>query len=434
MAEHSFTQRARAAASQGIQIGAIRALTLRERVETGAWWNPFDERHVLNPYPTYQRLREKDPIHRSRLFNGWIITRYEDAHELLRNSSLSADDRNHRDYAKARKAQADAGVVPADEVPDVSLLRLDPPDHTRLRTLVSKAFTPRSVEALRPRVEGLVEEMVGGMGSHADVISELAVPLPVVVICEMLGIPTEDRAQFKLWSNEITRTLGLSTMDDLRAARKAQAELDAYLAPIVEERRRQPREDLLSALVRAEEEGDRLTMGEVYQTVSLLLVAGNETTTSLIGNGLLALMRNPGEMRKLRDDPSLIPNAVEELLRFDSPVQLTSRIVMEDFEFRGVPIHKGQDLNVILGAANRDPEVFANPDTLDVTRKDVKHLSFSQGMHYCLGAPLARLEATIAFTALLERFATIERDGKAKRGRNIILRGIKYLPVRLERN
>jgi cytochrome P450 len=221
-------------------------------------------------------------------------------------------------------------------------------------------------------------------------------------------------------------------MEDMRRANVAQRELNAYLAPIAEERRREPREDLLSALVRAEEEGDRLSMPEVFSTVSLLLVAGNETTTNLIGNGMLALLRNPGEFQKLRDDPALVPGAVEEFLRYDSPVQLTSRVVPDDFEFRGKTLRRGSEIDVLLGSANRDPDTFADPDRLDVARRDVKHLSFSQGIHCCLGAPLARLEASVAFAALATRYTDIQLNGKARRGRNIVLRGLKSLPVRME--
>jgi cytochrome P450 len=428
-----FTRRIRAAARQGLQAGAIRAFTLRERLESGASWNPATDRYLIDPYATYRRLREKDPIHRSRLFNGWVVSRHADIVDLLRHSALSADDRNLANYEKNRQRRIREGVESEDSEEAFSMLRLDPPDHTRLRTLVSKAFTPRAVEALRPRVEHLVDELVGAMGAEADIIADLAVPLPVTVIAEMLGIPAEDRAQFKAWSDDIAVTVGLTTLDDLRRANRAQAELNAYLAPIIEERRREPREDLLSALVRAEEEGDRLTLAEVFSTISLLLVAGNETTTNLIGNGLLALMRNPEQFQVLRDAPALVPGAVEELLRYDSPVQLTSRAVLEDFEFRGRSFRKGQEVDVLLGSANRDPEVFADPDRLDVTRTDVRHLSFGHGIHYCLGAPLARLEGGIAFAALVTRFRAIRQNGKARRGRNIVLRGLTRLPVKLER-
>ncbi len=432
MAERSFTQRLKGAAQQGLQRGAIHAFTLRERLESGVYWNPLAADYLLNPYPHYKRLREIDPVHRSRFFNGWIVARHADISEVLRNGALSADDRNVRDYEKNRQRLVEAGARGTEEE-DPSLLRMDPPDHTRLRGLVNKAFTPRAVEALRPRIEGLVDDLVSKMGPEADIMADLAVPLPILVIAEMHGIPGEDRAKFKAWSNDIAGTLGISSIDDMKRANVAQRELNAYLAPIAEERRNSPREDLISALVKAEEEGDRLSMQEVFSTISLLLVAGNETTTNLIGNGLLSLMRNPAELQKLRDDPSLAPGAVEELLRFDSPVQLTSRIVLDDFEFRGKPLRKGQEVDVLLGSANRDPEVFIDPDRLDITRKDVKHLSFSQGIHYCLGAPLARMEGAIAFEALAREFRGIELDGKAVRGRNIVLRGLKRLPVRLQR-
>lgn len=432
MAERTFTQRIRVAARRGFERGAIRALLLRERLESGAAWDPTSGRYLLDPYATYARLRAHDPVHRSRLFDGWIVSRYHDAVELLRNTSLSADDRNVTGWQKNRDRLVAAGVHEPGEEPNPTLLRMDPPDHTRLRGLVSKAFTPRAVEALRPRVEEIVDELVSRMGRQADIISSLAVPLPVMVIAEMLGIPSEDRDRFKQWSDDIAHTLGIATIEDMRRANRSQRELDAYLAPIVEARRREPREDLISALVRAEEEGDHLTTQEVFSTISLLLIAGNETTTNLIGNGLLALLRNPAELQKLHDDPALIPGAIEELLRYDSPVQLTSRIPLTDFEFRGRRFRKGQEVDILLGSANRDPEAFTDPDRLDVTRKEVRHLSFSQGIHYCLGAPLARLEGAVALHALVTRFREIRQDGRAIRGRNIVLRGLKRLPVRLE--
>jgi cytochrome P450 len=414
-----------------IEKAAIRTFTLRERIESGVSWNPVADSYHHDPYPNYRALREKDPIHRSRLFDGWVVTRHADIAELLRDTRLSADDRNLRRYEQNRQRLIEEGIMGPDERDNPTLLRLDPPDHTRLRTLVSKAFTPRAVESLRPRIEELVDELVGSLEGEADIISGLAVPLPVLVIAEMLGIPGEDRLRFRTWSDSIAKTLGLSTFDDIREAREAQKELNEYLEPIAEERRREPREDLLSALVRAEEQGDRLSRSEVFETVSLLLVAGNETTTNLIGNALLALIRNPGEYQKLRGDPSLLPGAVEEFLRYDSPVQLTSRIVREDFEFRGKLFRKGQEIDVLLGAGNRDPEMFVDPERLDVTRTEVRHLSFSQGIHYCLGAPLARMEGAIAFAALARRFSRIEMNGKALRGRNIVLRGVKRLPVKL---
>jgi hypothetical protein len=325
------------------------------------------------------------------------------------------------------------GIMSADEINDrSSMLRMDPPDHTRLRSLVSKAFTPRTVETLRPRIEQIVEDQLDAVAAagQMDVIRDLAYPLPVTVIAEMLGIPIEDRERFKHWSDEAIRSLGFSNEDDARRSMQATRELRAYLQPIVEQRRREPREDLISALVAAEEQGDKLSTDEVFSTIILLLVAGNETTTNLIGNGLLALLRNPQQLELLRDDPALIENAVEELLRYDSPVQFTSRIPLEQIEIDGRHIPAGKELLLVLGGANRDPAQYVDPDRLDVTRKEIRHLAFGHGIHFCLGAPLARLESQTALLALVQRFPRMRLAvAEPKRGDNILLRGLAELPV-----
>jgi cytochrome P450 len=263
-----------------------------------------------------------------------------------------------------------------------------------------------------------------------DVIRDLAYPLPVTVIAEMLGIPIEDRERFKHWSDEAVRSLGFGSIEDARRSAQANRELRAYLEPIVEQCRREPREDLISALVAAEEQGDKLSTDEVFSTIILLLVAGNETTTNLIGNGLLALLRNPSQLNILRGDPSLIENAVEELLRYDSPVQFTSRMPLNDVDLGGRTLSAGREVLLVLGAANRDPAQYDDPERLDVTRQDVHHLSFSHGIHFCLGAPLARLEGRIALLALVQRFPSLRlATSEPRRGDNILLRGLAELPV-----
>jgi cytochrome P450 len=314
-----------------------------------------------------------------------------------------------------------------------SMLRTDPPDHTRLRSLVSRAFTPRTVQSLRPRIEEIVDEQLdrAQAAGRMELIGDLAYPLPVIVIAEMLGIPTEDRDRFKHWSDEAIRTVGMSTDEDARRSMKAQRELKAYLEPILAQRRREPREDLISALVAAEEQGDKLTTDEVFSTIILLLVAGNETTTNLIGNGIMALMEAPRQMQLLQDDPSLIEGAIEELLRFDSPVQFTSRHPSEDVEYAGHVLKAHEEVALILAAGNRDPEQFEEPDRLDIGRIDTHHLSFSHGIHYCLGAPLARLEGAVAISALVQRFPNMRPAGRPQRGENLLLRGFSTLPIAL---
>ncbi len=419
---------------RALQETVVRAILAVERVQTGATFYPTGERFYADPYTMYRRLRERDPVHRSRLINGWILTRHADVSAVLRDPRFLADERKQAGYEKFRARAIKQGIIEPDEPDTISMLRADPPDHTRLRALVSRAFTPRTVEGLRGRVEAIVAEHLDTVADQGgmDVIAALAYPLPVIVIAEMLGIPAEDQARLKHWSDEMVRGMGMSTPEDDRRSRQARREMRAYFEGVASARRREPREDLLSALLAAEEQGDRLSTDELYETVELLLVAGHETTTNLIGNGLLALLRDRDQLELLRRDPSLIERAIEELLRYDSPVQATTRIVPEDIPFDGHVFRAGQQVALLLGAANRDPEQFADPDRLDVTREDVRHVSFGHGIHFCLGSPLARLEAPIAFRALLERFPEMRLDDTItpRWKDNMILRGLQQLPVR----
>jgi cytochrome P450 len=418
---------------RGLATASALLRMAHERLETGLLYNPTTADNLRDPYPMYRRFRERDPFHRSRLIGGFVLFRYADVLEVLKDPRFSADERNSPRFESQRKWLIAAGALDADDPLDVSMLRMDPPDHTRLRGLVNRAFTPRSIEKLRPRIEAIVDELLGEVRGRSgmDLVDALAYPLPVIVISEMLGVPTRDRARFKHWSDEVVRTMGMSTLEDVRASRIAAKELRAYFEGIVVERRREPQDDLISALLAAEERGDKLSLPEVFSTLTLLLIAGNETTTNLIANGTLALLRQREQWELLCDDPELVPGAVEELLRYDSPVQATSRICLEDVPMSGGTIRRGHEVILPLGSANRDPEVFEDPERLDVTRKDVRHLSFSQGIHYCLGAPLARLEAQIAFRALVERFPKLELAvDEPEWRRNFILRGPKALPVR----
>ena len=414
-------------------LEALRAVAWMavERVETGIVFNPMRREMRANPHPYYRALREKDPFHRSRPADGWILSRYADVEAVLGDRSFSSDERNLRRWPRMSARHRRAGLPDPYESGRASMLRSDPPDHTRLRTLVSKAFTPRAIERVRPTVEKYVEETLGRVQTRRklELVGDFAAPLPVSVIAEMLGVPVADRDRFRHWSDETVRTLGDNTLEDRRRAFAAMNELEAYLAAITEERRREPRDDLISALVRAEEAGDRLSRTELFMTCVLLLVAGNETTTKLIGNAVLALLEHPDQMELLRREPERIPGAVDELLRYDGPVQLTSRMVLEDREFRGYRLRRGQQLVLLLAGANRDPERFPDPDRLDVTRPDVRHLAFSQGLHFCLGAQLARLEASLALEALVTRFPGLRRDGPVVWSDNTVLRGPRVLPL-----
>ena len=404
---------------------AVNALLLRERWQSGVSYNPLSAEMAQDPYPTYAKLRARDPVHRSRLMNAWVFTRYTDVDTILRDHRRFSSDARKRGPSRGQRAS-----LPSTEEP--SMLFLDPPDHTRLRALVNQAFTPRAVAALEPHIRELMTTLLDAVDdpSAFDLMEAVAKPLPVIVIAEMLGIPPEDRAQFAVWSDQRARILEPTlTPDERETAEAAMRALDAYLMPIISARRADPQDDIISALAQAEEEGDRLTEREVLIMLRLLLVAGNETTTNLIGNGTLALLRHPDQLAALRGDPALIPSAVEELLRFDSPVQVDLRSALEDCDVNGFPLRRGDNVVMLLGAANRDPDRFPAPDRLDVAREQ-NHLAFGRGIHHCLGAPLARLEGRVVLETLIERFGSLRLlDDRPAFRNSVVLRGLQALPV-----
>ena len=408
----------------------VNTMLVRERWQSGVAYNPLSTQTAQDPYPVYAALRARDPVHRSRLMNAWLFTRHADVDTILRDHRHFSNDPRKGELTRRQRAN-----LPADE--DFTMLFLDPPDHKRLRALVNKAFTPKAVNALEPHIRSLLGGLLDDIDDPAgfDLMEAVAQPLPVIVIAEMLGVPPEDRAQFKVWSNQRARVLEPMISDEEREiAEAANRAFDAYFRPIIEERRAAPRDDIVSALAQAEEEGDRLTERETLNMLRLLLIAGNETTTNLIGNGMLALLRYPDQLQRLREDPGLIPAAVDELLRFDSPVQTDFRRVLEDCEVNGFAVRRRENIVVLLGAANRDPDVFEDPDRLDVGRGDRSHLSFGRGIHHCIGAPLARLEGRIVLEMLLERFSEIRLLDERPQFRNsIVLRGLESLPVRCVR-
>ena len=412
---------------KAIRSVVIGAMLARERWQSGVAYNPLSRQTAQDPYPVYAALRERDPVHRSALMNAWMFARHADIDTILRDHRRFSNDPRKGTLSSRQRAG-----LPADE--EFTMLFLDPPDHKRLRALVNKAFTPKAVNALEPHIRSLLGSLLDEIDDPAgfDLMQAVAQPLPVIVIAEMLGVPPEDRAQFKIWSDQRARTLEPSIDARERAlAEAANKSLNNYFRPIIEERRAAPQDDIVSALAQAEEEGDRLTELEMLNMLRLLLIAGNETTTNLIGNGVLALLRHPDQLQRLRDDPSLIPLAVDELLRFDSPVQTDFRRALEDCEVNGFPLKKRDNIVLLLGAANRDPDVFDEPDRLDVGRGDRSHLSFGRGIHHCIGAPLARLEGRVVLEMLLERFSQISLRDRQPRFRNsIVLRGLESLPVR----
>jgi hypothetical protein len=393
-------------------------------------FNPLDPAFIADPYPFYHHLREVAPVFKTPM-GFWLLTRYEDVAASLK------DRRFGKDFAAniQRRYGADRLNEPAIANLANTMLVLDPPDHTRLRGLVTKAFTARRVADMRPRIKALVDQQLDRVADKGemDVIRDLAHRLPVIVICDMLGIPEEHRAPFLAASSVNGRILDPVRMSDAEFAQANASTVagNAYFDQLCELRRQEPHDDLTTELVKAEEAGDRLSGQELRANIGLLFGAGHETTTNLIGNGLLALHRQPDQWQRLKKDPSLIPNAIEELLRFDSSVQLTGRVTSEDVELGGVTIPAHESVLSLLGAANRDPAQYADPDKLDVGRPNVRPISFGGGIHHCLGAQLARLEGELVFTALIERFPTLELPEKDRPQwkHNFTLRGLTKLPA-----
>jgi cytochrome P450 len=384
----------------------------------------YDNESLQDPHGFYALLREEGPVHKATLplgTEGWIVTRYPEARAALNDPRLS------KDADRANALMRNFGVGPQEEADSDQMFRhmlnADPPDHTRMRKLVTKAFTARRIEALRPRVQEISDALLAKMVANADngaldLLDEYAFPLPITVISELLGVPHEARDDFRLWSNALLSSV---PRDQAHAPAMAMAK---FLNELIEAKRIEPADDLLSALIQASDDDDRLTHSEVLGMVFLLLVAGHETTVNLIGNGMLALLRNPEQLAALRADPGLLPSAIEEFLRFDGPLNLaTFRFTSEPIELAGVQIPKDEFVMISLLAANRDPHQYADPDRLDLTR-DPSHVAFGHGIHFCLGAPLARLEVEIALREMVKRFPRIALSGEIRYQPRILSRSI----------
>lgn len=391
-------------------------------------FNPFDPETIANPYPLYEALRREGPIHWCEPLSAWMLTRYADARDVLRDAGRFSSERMNATRAQTRSGGLNLGR---------NILNADPPDHTRLRRLVVREFTPRAGDAWLPRIRTIVEELLDGLeaGSAFDVMEGLAGPLPVRVIAEMLGVPPEDHAIFRRWSDDTVTPDLPGTPEEERARRmKSRLDLAQYFRDAIAaaRARSEPRADLISALVDARDQQDRLSEDELLSFVVLLLLAGNETTTNLIGNGTLALIRNPDQFRLLRGRPELARQAVEELLRYDGPVQNTSRVVTAPMTLHGVDLQPGDVVLPMLASANRDEEQFTAADQLRIGREESEHIAFGTYIHVCLGAPLARLEGQAAFTALAARFSILElavpETALAYRPA-FTLRGLTTLPV-----
>ncbi len=390
------------------------------------YFNPWDEAFRANPYPHYKPLYAGAPRHLDLGFPLALVARYADVRQVLLDPQLFSSVQP-KDSAFANQTDA-FGDTP-------TVLQSDPPTHTRLRRLVSRDFTPRRIRELEPRIRQIAAELLNKAARNRsfDLMADLANPLPVMVIAEMLGVPAEKYETFKHWSDKVVEADNtLPGMPIPEEIKNAFNELRAYFAEQIARRRKSPGPDLVSALVAAHDEAEALSNEELLQFVVLLLLAGNETTTNLIGNGTLALGRYPDQLAKLRANPGLLPNAIEEMLRYDGPVQSTFRIATRDCEVDGAEIKSGTGVFVMLAAANRDPAAFPEPDRFDITRSPNDHVAFGEGIHFCIGAGLARLEASIAFGAMLERFARLRLaapEGPLEYKGSYFLRGLSRLEI-----
>jgi pimeloyl-[acyl-carrier protein] synthase len=389
----------------------------------------LDPQVLANPYPLYARLRSEAPVHWDPYLHAWIVTRYADVITVLHHFSA-----NRTPTPEQFAAIGLAELAPLAQVMVKQMLFMDAPDHTRLRGLASTAFTPARVEALRSHIKDILNDLLEPLllAGRMDVIADLAAPLPAIVTAEMMGLPTSDANQLKDWSADFAEVLGNFQHNPDRASRtlKCVEEMTSYFREAIEQMKTDPREGLINALMTAELDGDRLTEEEIIANCIVTMVGGQETTTNLIGNGMLTLLRHPEELDRLRNDPTLIPSAVEELLRYESPSQHTARICPADTELGGKLIRKGQAVIAVMGAGNRDPERFPDPDRLDLGRKDNRHLAFGWASHFCFGAPLARIEGQLTFEAIARRTADLALEpGPIVWRDNLGLRGLTSLPV-----
>ncbi|WP_431679113.1 cytochrome P450 [Kitasatospora sp. KL5] len=396
-------------------------------------FDPWSAAFVAHPYDAYAELREKAPVSWYEPSGQWLVARHADVSALLRDRRLGRTYTHRFTHEEFGRPQPDPAHEPFHTLNDNGLLDLEAPDHTRIRRLVAKAFTPRRVESLRPTVARMADDLVTGLlaDGGGDLIAKVAEPLPVAVIAEMLGVPESDRHLLRPWSADITGMFELNpTEETAQRAVRASTEFSDYLRALIRERRADPGDDLISALALVADEGDVLSEQEVVSTCVLLLNAGHEATVNTTGNGWWALFRNPDELDRLRASvDELLPTAVEELMRYDTPLQMFERWVLEDIEVGGTVIPRGSEVALLFGSANRDPERFADPDRLDIGRTDNPHITFGAGIHFCLGAPLARLELNESYGALLRRAPGLRLVREPAWQPGYVIRGLEELLV-----
>jgi cytochrome P450 len=399
----------------------------------------LDQKIIANPYPYYRQHRSAEPVHWNEGSKSWDVTSFDGVMEVLRDRRFSSDSTAlFRDQFQGPAREAMAPIM---ELFDSAMVASDPPNHTRLRSLANKAFTPRVIENMQAHIQEIVDRSLDDVqiSGNMDLISDLAYPLPGTVICEMLGVPVEDRGQFKKWTDDLAAFRGgLGNLEEhAEAARSSVLAMIDYLKTVLKECRENPRDNLISALAAAEQQGDAFSEMELFSMFVFLQFAGHETTTNLIGNGILALLQNPEQLQKLRDDPSLIENGIEEFLRYHSPVQSLVRTALENLEIGGTPILKGQVVRIYLGAANRDPAQFSDPDRLDIAREGTRHVGFGFGIHFCLGAALARWEGKAAIGTVIRRLPELRLEPPMSEWRledfqwseNPVFHGLTSLPV-----
>ncbi|QEV19241.1 cytochrome P450 [Streptomyces alboniger] len=403
------------------------------RLEPSALFTPTDPEFVADPYPAYSRLREAGRAHYYAPTGQWLIPRHADVAALLRDRRLGRTYLHRFTHEEFGRAAPPPEHEPFHTLNDNGMLDLEPPTHTRIRRLVAKAFTPRTVEGLRTYVNELADALVRGLVADGggDLVARVAEPLPVAVIAQMLGVPESDRPLLRPWSAAICGMYELNPSEETAArAVRASLEFTAYLRELIETRRGKPGDDLISGLIAAYEDGQSLSEQEMISTCVLLLNAGHEATVNATANGWYALFRNPAQLAALRADPDgLIPTAVEELMRYDTPLQLFERWVLDDIEIDGVTIPRGSELALLFGSANHDPAAFTRPGELDLARRDNPHISFGAGVHYCIGAPLARVELAASMRALLRRAPSLRLAREPERSLNFVIRGLRELRV-----